>query len=480
MLAIVELRARSLLALVAVFSLSGLLPAQVSFEIRGERGDRDSTIVGLNQIFKPSVYLINPADVPRIQGFQMAITHDQEFLSVRKIDITWEGTDLDTVDLLNGQGPDFFLVQEVLDGIVTTGITLGVIFEQQDPVFSLGAGEWKVATLSYQAIQSTPQGTPTRLDFPAELGDPPVGNKYSVLGTGETQDAETSGLDVFVGGELNFTIAFDTQRVVVDPDEEITVPVYLQNVPFEVDGFSLGVKHDGTKLELVDAVLGEGVTSILPDGSPDGDFFILDKQPANGTGFTVAIIFSADDSDVVLDPLEGPHRVLDITYRVKATEGSSMVEITDELGDPPVAVLMDLFGIPQGQLPPATNPPPTELQVQVREGHQPFIRSDVDQSGSLTLSDAIGVIRYVTGQSLSPGQEETRQFCLAAFNVDGSTSGGRETKPDIDLTDAIYLLTYLFLDGSQPAAPFKNFGKECEAFDGEAENDMLCSQFDCP
>src|SRR5262245_16266293 len=92
----------------------GRLSAQVKFEVRGESGVSGQKIrAGLNQDMKPGVYVQNPAGSP-IQGFQMAITHDSQFLDFTTA--TWKGTGLETPALRNSLGPEFFKFQETTVG----------------------------------------------------------------------------------------------------------------------------------------------------------------------------------------------------------------------------------------------------------------------------------------------------------------------------------------------------------------------------
>jgi hypothetical protein len=71
--------------------------------------------------------------------------------------------------------------------------------------------------------------------------------------------------------------------------------------------------------------------------------------------------------------------------------------------------------------------------------YAPFIRGDVDHSGSVDLSDAVGALNY-----LFLGGKEDR--CLEAMDSDDSGV--------LDLSDPLLILNYLFLGGSPPAYPF--------------------------
>ncbi len=88
-----------------------------------------------------------------------------------------------------------------------------------------------------------------------------------------------------------------------------------------------------------------------------------------------------------------------------------------------------------------------------------FLRSDVDESGSLEISDAIRIFRFLF---LGEGGGVR---CLDAADVDDD---GKVT-----VTDGIASLIYLFQHGDQPPAPFPLCGPDptedqlaCEAFGG--------------
>jgi len=67
-----------------------------------------------------------------------------------------------------------------------------------------------------------------------------------------------------------------------------------------------------------------------------------------------------------------------------------------------------------------------------------FIRGDADDSGDLDLTDAIVILIYLFQGGKAPP-------CLDAADVDDTG--------DLDLTDGIYLLGYLFVGGREPPSP---------------------------
>jgi hypothetical protein len=79
-------------------------------------------------------------------------------------------------------------------------------------------------------------------------------------------------------------------------------------------------------------------------------------------------------------------------------------------------------------------------------------------SGSVTLSDAIVVLRYLfAGGPRAP--------CLKAADVDDSGY--------VDLSDAVIVLTFLFVDGPSPEPPFPRCG-----VDGTTDR-LSCGEASC-
>ena len=67
-----------------------------------------------------------------------------------------------------------------------------------------------------------------------------------------------------------------------------------------------------------------------------------------------------------------------------------------------------------------------------------FRRGDVNQDELANLSDAIGILNYLFLEGDTPG-------CLNTADVDDSGQ--------VDITDGVYLLNYLFIGGAPPAEP---------------------------
>ena len=86
----------------------------------------------------------------------------------------------------------------------------------------------------------------------------------------------------------------------------------------------------------------------------------------------------------------------------------------------------------------------------------PFIRGDCDRSGTLAIGDAIEVLQHLFSG-------------LAILCRDACDSNGSET---LDIADAMFELTYLFLLGAAPPPPFPN----CIV----VPSALGCDSYDCP
>jgi len=97
------------------------------------------------------------------------------------------------------------------------------------------------------------------------------------------------------------------------------------------------------------------------------------------------------------------------------------------------------------------------------DGAGPFVRGDCNQSGVGDLSDAVFLLNYLfLGGDRPP--------CLAACDVNSDARV-------VGVTDAVYLLGSLFLGEAPPASPFPDCDKSRSAGDlalGCEKANMLC------
>ena len=90
-----------------------------------------------------------------------------------------------------------------------------------------------------------------------------------------------------------------------------------------------------------------------------------------------------------------------------------------------------------------------------------FVRGDVDDNGSVNLSDATGVLSFL----FQGGARRAR--CLDALDVNDNGS--------VEISDAIRLLNHLFAAGARPEAPFPFCGPDPN------EDNLTCAVFSsCP
>jgi hypothetical protein len=72
-----------------------------------------------------------------------------------------------------------------------------------------------------------------------------------------------------------------------------------------------------------------------------------------------------------------------------------------------------------------------------------FGRGDCNDDGGVDLSDAVCILNWLFLDGLARG-------CIAVMNTNGATG--------VDISDATYLLNHLFLEGPAPAAPYPDCG----------------------
>lgn len=82
----------------------------------------------------------------------------------------------------------------------------------------------------------------------------------------------------------------------------------------------------------------------------------------------------------------------------------------------------------------------------LRPHQTPFVRGDVSKDGRLDLQDVVLILRYL----YIPGAATPRCLESADFDDDGY----------VRLNDAIHLVTYLWMSGPMPEAPFPACGED--------------------
>jgi hypothetical protein len=104
------------------------------------------------------------------------------------------------------------------------------------------------------------------------------------------------------------------------------------------------------------------------------------------------------------------------------------------------------------------------LSVMPGGGDGQFKRGDANDDGNADISDAQFILSYLFLGGTAPP-------CMEAANVDDSDSAAA------DITDAIYLLTFLFMGGSAPPAP----GTACGVEPATSPSSLGCDSYThCP
>jgi hypothetical protein len=97
----------------------------------------------------------------------------------------------------------------------------------------------------------------------------------------------------------------------------------------------------------------------------------------------------------------------------------------------------------------------------------PFVRGDSNLDGRVDITDAIVTLLYLFGGSPQPHD------CRDA--MDANDAPDERGIRALDLTDAIRVLSFLFLGGAPPSPPFPDCG-----LDGTLTDPYCCAEFVCP
>lgn len=221
------------------------------------------------------------------------------------------------------------------------------------------------------------------------------------------------------------------------PGEEIEVELY-GGVSCEVTGFSVAIGHEAARLSFVDARPGR---FILDHAGLDLSFHATAR---NDEGYALVGAFF---------DISFPLTVLPTTIE----EGTVLATLTYEIrpeANPGTTALLNRTRTYGGQVPMSNvySRSPGEVPVEPRlvdgrviiEGTETtFRRGDNNGDGELDVSDAVFLLLYLFAGGLEPE-------CQKSADADDSGI--------LDLTDATYLLDFAFLLGPAPASPFEDCG----------------------
>ena len=103
-----------------------------------------------------------------------------------------------------------------------------------------------------------------------------------------------------------------------------------------------------------------------------------------------------------------------------------------------------------------------QLTIEAATLATPVLRGDANGDNTVTLPDAITILNF----GFIPGSADP--LCFAAYDVDGDGSFAA-------LLDALFLLNFLFLSGTEPSAPFPDCGE-----DATGVATLGCTTLTCP
>jgi hypothetical protein len=231
------------------------------------------------------------------------------------------------------------------------------------------------------------------------------------------------------------------------PTIDVTARVHTDFEDGFVQGWSLSVSHDPTRLDLLE-VTQEGNYFHTRIGA---GFFITEiVDNETGTGFVGAMVLSILPGEV---PAVGDFDMAFASYRPLVPPPASGIDGGD--GIDVVTTLEWTDGL-QGLGQPVSNvvtwmgqtlrPCRETLPITLtRSDSREFRRGDANLDGRLDISDPVTILR-----SQFHGDAPIRCDDAADTNDDGN----------IDISDASFAFNYLFLGGSPPPEPFAEVGSD--------------------
>jgi hypothetical protein len=199
-----------------------------------------------------------------------------------------------------------------------------------------------------------------------------------------------------------------------------------------VQAWSFGILSDATILAVAEATTAETDAGALNEGQ--GPTFLVVNVLEGGV--TMAAIIDEENPADVLPPGED-HSLLRVRYAPGpgAARGTPyVVSFSSALGDPPVETLIVVDGF---EVYPATSPGVVSFAARA------FLRGDGNNDGQVNLTDAVSVLDWLFRGGAEPA-------CLEAADINGSLG--------VNIADAVYLLQALFIGGPEPPAPFPECG----------------------
>ena len=216
--------------------------------------------------------------------------------------------------------------------------------------------------------------------------------------------------------------------------DQIPLEVLLDN-DSDVQGFSMGVSHDGALATIISVVPGTFYDAVEPD------IVFENLDPLGGPGWTIGVV-NAIDGTLLIPPGTGAG-IVSLVYEVVATApGTADLTFNDQLADPTVDVVFVVGG--QSFVPTQVN---GQIDISVLIENE-FLRGDATDNGVLDIADPIVALLRTFG-IIPPGT------CDDVEDIDDNGV--------LDMADGVYLLTWMFAGGPVPPEPFAACGLDPSA-----------------
>ncbi len=377
------------------------------------------------------------SDVAGIQAWSFGLCIDR---TVQEVIRAVPGDDFNSLRF--GGPPEWWSINADANGGVTqavmldlrAGTALGVV-PDTDPLSVLEVD-----------LRPTDKAADTTVVIPFcdTAGNPQVATLFSV-GTSGYVPATKTASSVRVVRDPATLLSYTKATYTLATASSATVETVIKaRCTFNLYGFSFGVAHDAALVTLQSVTIAPELVAALGNGDPE--FVAFDLAPANGTGYTVGVVFQTSapatggDLKFIKSTVANPATPV-VVAAYSATggvEATTSLTFAGTLGEPPVAILYD---IGKEVTPTARG---CEIQVSTNPLEVLFKRGDANGDGNINISDAVTMLRYLFTQGTVPFD------CVEALNCNGTGN--------VDIADVVYLLGYQFAGGLEPPAPFQACG----------------------
>ncbi|MGE3164161.1 MAG: hypothetical protein AB7O52_04605 [Planctomycetota bacterium] len=396
-----------------VFVVSCVLPAFVGAQDLEFRLGEVTTYPGAIAAVPLTVTTVTP-----LHGFQVAMAYDA-------FKANYVGFEL--ADVLAGVDPEIqWIMVDPSAGHVDVTSLLDSLAPFDD-LIPVGVDQG-VATLRLEIENGLSPGTLVFVDFRTTPGDLP----NMALAAGVEIPAAVANGSIEVTDE---NILFVGDSVAGIGVEGHRVPLMAVNTD-DLQGLSISGAFDTAYVIGQDVTIDGTITEAV-----GAEFFEANIDNALGT-FVVGILLDLlppFDSQSI-PPIGQAQTIaqLVVAVRPEAIAVSEVaVTLEDGFGTPPV---QNVFVIDLQSVSPLLMNGVIEIIPQ-----RPFLRGDANDDLHLDLSDLVVLALVATGAMPSPP-------CVAALDVDDNAK--------VQISDAVSLGTYLFLEGVPPAAPFPSPGTD--------------------